>query len=121
MSLTIIDIIAVIIVALGGFIGFKRGLVKSVVSLVGLIIAFILAWILKGPISNFMYTNLPFIDFSGSLSLINILIFEFIAFNGVLGHYLSYKGSGIYVYLAICYFICFIIYFLHFWSFNWKI
>ena len=80
MSLTIIDIIAVIIVALGGFIGFKRGLVKSVVSLVGLIIAFILAWILKGPISNFMYTNLPFIDFSGSLSLINILIFEFIAF-----------------------------------------
>lgn len=38
------------------------------------------------------------------------IIFEFIAYNQILGNYLSYKGSGIYVYLAICYFISFIVF-----------
>lgn len=80
MSLTIIDIVVLVILALGAFIGFKRGLVKSVVSLIGLIVAFVIAWIFKNPVSNFMYTNLPFIDFSTSSSVINILIYEFIAF-----------------------------------------
>ena len=55
MSFTIIDICILAFLALGAFIGFKKGLVKSVVSFLGLIISIILAWFLKDFISNNVY------------------------------------------------------------------
>ena len=75
-----IDGIIVLLLILGSFIGLKKGIVKSVVSFAGLIIAFVLAWFLKNPISEFMYTKFPFFSFTGETALINIIIYELIAF-----------------------------------------
>ncbi len=77
---TTVDLICLVVLLLGAFNGFRKGLIKSVVSLVGLILAIVIAWYLKNPISEFMYTKLPFISFSGNLSLFNIVIYELIAF-----------------------------------------
>ena len=77
---TTVDIIVLIFILFGALIGFKNGIIKSVVSFVGLIIAVLIAWYLKNPISEFMYTKLPFINFTGNLSLYNIVIYELIAF-----------------------------------------
>ena len=77
---TTVDAIILIFLLLGAFNGFRKGLVKSVISFVGLIIAIVIAWYLKNPISEFMYTKLPFISFAGNLSLFNIIVYELVAF-----------------------------------------
>ena len=77
---TIVDLICLVLLLLGAFNGFRKGLIKSVVSFVGLILSIVIAWYLKNPISEFMYMKLPFINFSGNLSLFNIVVYELIAF-----------------------------------------
>ena len=77
---TTVDAIILIFLLLGAFNGFRKGLVKSVISFIGLIIAIVIAWYLKNPISEFMYTKLPFISFAGNLSLFNIIVYELVAF-----------------------------------------
>lgn len=75
-----IDAIIVIILVLGSLLGLKRGIIKSVISFAGIIIAITLAWILKNPISEFMYMKFPFFSFTGEGALINIIIYELISF-----------------------------------------
>ncbi len=77
---TTVDLICLVILLLGAFAGFKKGFIKSVVSFVGLIIAIVIAWYLKNPISEYMYMKLPFISFTGNLALYNILVYEIVAF-----------------------------------------
>ena len=79
MSVTV-DLIVLVVLLLGALSGFKKGLVKSVVSFIGLILAIVIAWYLKNPISEYMYTNLPFFNFTGNMSLYNIVIYELVAF-----------------------------------------
>ena len=69
-------IIAIIIFAL---IGFKKGFLKSVISLVGFIIILILAFYLKNPLSEVLYMTMPFFKLDG-YSVLNILVYEGIAF-----------------------------------------
>ena len=76
--MNIIDAVIILMLLSGAVIGFKKGFIKSVVSLVGTIIVLVLAFYLKNPLSVFLYTFLPF--FSFSISAINILIYEAIAF-----------------------------------------
>ncbi|MBR1416661.1 MAG: CvpA family protein [Bacilli bacterium] len=80
MNIGIVDIVVIIFLILGAALGFKRGIVKSFVGFIGLVIALILAWYLKNPISEFMYTHLPFFSFKGGFALLNIVIYEIIAF-----------------------------------------
>ena len=64
-------------------VGFKKGVIKELVSLVGIIIVFILAWNLKGIIGNFLCINLPFIEFKGvikDITSLNIMLYQTIAF-----------------------------------------
>ena len=68
---------------LGGLLGFKRGIVKSAVSFFGVLIIVGLAFALKNPLSEFLYTHLPFINLGeayAGLSIVNIVIYEAIAF-----------------------------------------
>ena len=76
--MNIIDVVIILMLLSGAVIGFKKGVIKSIVSLIGTIIVIVLSFYLKNPLSVFLYTFLPF--FSFSISAINILIYEAIAF-----------------------------------------
>jgi len=81
--MNIIDIIILITLVLGFLLGFKRGFTKQLVSLVGIIVVLVLSFILKNPVSVFLYNNLPFFDFGGlikGVTVLNILLYETIAF-----------------------------------------
>ena len=80
---SIVDAIIIVLLLFGALIGFKRGVIKSTVSFFGTLLVIILAFSLKNPLSELMYTYLPFFNFSGKLagiSVFNILIYEGIAF-----------------------------------------
>ena len=76
--MNIIDVVIVLMLLCGAVVGLKKGVIKSVVSCVGTIIVIVLSFYLKNPLSVFLYTFLPFFNFS--ISAINILIYEAIAF-----------------------------------------
>lgn len=79
----IVDIIAIVIIALGALAGFKRGAIKSLVQLVGIVAIVIVAYQFKGILGNIFIKYLPFFNFGGVLSelySINILIYQGIAF-----------------------------------------
>lgn len=75
----IIDLIILILLAFGFLIGFKRGFTRQLVSCLGMVLILILSFILKNPVSVFMYNHFPFFSFKG-LSALNILLYEVIAF-----------------------------------------
>lgn len=79
----LLDLIILIILLLFVVEGLKRGVIKEIVSLVGIIIVFILAFSLKGVIGNILCYILPFFEFSGAIKgfiTLNILIYQMIAF-----------------------------------------
>lgn len=83
MSINIIDIIIMLFLLAGTLLGFKKGAIQSIASLVGVVVVVVLAYILKNPISQLMYTYLPFFKLGGvfkGITVINILIYEAIAF-----------------------------------------
>lgn len=80
---SIVDAIIILFLLMGAAIGFKRGVIQSATMFLGIIIVIIVAYYLKNPLSELMYTYLPFFKFSGALegvSVLNILIYEGIAF-----------------------------------------
>lgn len=83
MNINIIDAIILLIILLGGVIGFKEGVIKKLTSIVGLIIVVVLSFILKNNLSVFFYENLPFFDFWGAfkgIQVLNIVFYEMLAF-----------------------------------------
>ena len=81
--MNILDIVIALVLIMSAIIGFKRGAIKEVVSLVGIIIVFILAFSLKGVLGNVLCKWLPFFNFAGNLegvSVLNILLYQLIAF-----------------------------------------
>jgi len=81
--MNLVDIIIIGFIVLGGFIGFRRGVVKEFVSAIGLVLITVLSFILKNPLSILFYENLPFFKFGGvfkGVTVLNIVLYEFIAF-----------------------------------------
>ncbi len=81
--MSIVDVIIILAILMGAVVGFKRGLTTQLVSTIGIILVMVLAFILKNPVSKFMYENLPFFDFGGllkGLPVLNIIVYEIIAF-----------------------------------------
>lgn len=79
----IVDIIIILMVILGAVIGFKDGFIKRTTSFLGTFLVFVVAFMLKNPLSVVMYENLPFFKFGGlikGIDIINILIYELLAF-----------------------------------------
>lgn len=82
-EVNIVDLCIVIVLIFGCLIGWKNGFVKQLVSTLGLVLVFILAFYFKRPISSLFYRWLPFIDFGGifkGVEVINIIIYEFFSF-----------------------------------------
>ena len=81
--MNMLDIIIIIIIVFGALIGFKRGIIKQGLVTIGIEVVLILSFVLKNPISSFMYKNFPFFSFNGlyeNISVLNILLYEAIAF-----------------------------------------
>ncbi len=79
----ILDIIVLLFLVLGAVIGFKKGFIKTLVSLVGTILIIVISFNLKDYVANFMIEYLPFFEFGGyfeGLTALNILMYEAVAF-----------------------------------------
>ena len=79
----IIDLIILIFLGFGFLIGFRRGFSRQLLSSIGLIVAFIIAFYSKNMVSSFFYENLPFFNFDGifkGITVLNILMYEMVAF-----------------------------------------
>ena len=81
--MNIADFIILIFIFLGFIIGFKRGFTHQLVSSLGFLLVVILSFLLKNPVSIFLYEHLPFFGFGGVLkgvTVLNIAIYEVFAF-----------------------------------------
>lgn len=82
-KVAIVNIVILLIIVSETYVGFKKGFLESTIRLVGFVAAIIGAYILKNPVSIFMYTHLPFFKFGGlfkGVSALNIIVYELIAF-----------------------------------------
>jgi len=82
-NLNFIDAIILLVILLGGVIGFKEGAIKRLTSVIGLIVVVILSFILKNYLSALFYENLPFFNLWGifkGIQVINIVFYETLAF-----------------------------------------
>lgn len=83
MSVSIVDIIIVLMIIMGAIVGFKNGAIKEGTKFIGLFVVIVLAFILKDKLMVLMYENLPFFDFFGlikGLDAINILFYQLVSF-----------------------------------------
>lgn len=81
--LNIFDVGIILLFVMFAIVGFKNGVIKELVALIGIIAVFIISFSLKGIIGNFLCTVLPFFKFTGSiagLTTINIFLYQAIAF-----------------------------------------
>ena len=81
--MNVVDVVILIFLAFGALMGFKKGFTNQLVSLVGIFAIIVFSYLLKNPVSVFLYNNLPFINFGGifkDITVINILVYEVIAF-----------------------------------------
>ncbi len=81
MSLAI-DFLIVVFLLLGVYAGQKKGLIKSLVSLVGLVAVIIISYSLRYYLAEFLIDNMPFFNFVGfeGLTALNILVYNVLAF-----------------------------------------
>ncbi|MGM9879319.1 MAG: CvpA family protein [Bacilli bacterium] len=81
--MNIVDVVIIMGLLLGGVSGTKNGFFRQSVVLIGTILCFILAWVFKNPIANFLSFTLPFFNFAGpfeGLTSLNIVMYQLIAF-----------------------------------------
>lgn len=78
-----VDLLIVIFIAIGAFVGFKQGFTKSLINFIGLSLVIALSFLLKNPVSEMLMNTMPFFPFGGlikGLTVLNILLYEMIAF-----------------------------------------
>ena len=73
--MNIFDIVIIILLVLGGIIGFKRGVIKEVIGLVCFILAFIIAYLLKDFVAGIIINNI-----SGLNSVTSIITYKLVTF-----------------------------------------
>ena len=81
--MSIIDCIIILFLLSGAVLGFKKGAIKSLVTLLGTIISVIVAYYLKNPVASVLFRYAPFLNFTGAwtgLVTLNILLYEAIAY-----------------------------------------
>lgn len=81
--MNVVDIAILVLLFLYIAKGFSSGLIKELVTFVGGAAVLVIAYLLKNPISVYLYENLPFFKFGGNLSgisVLNVIIYEVIAF-----------------------------------------
>lgn len=77
--MNILDIVIILLLIASAVTGFKRGVIKEIVMLVGIIIVYIISFSLKGTLGLLLCKICPFFSFNGLVSL-NIIMYQLIAF-----------------------------------------
>lgn len=101
--LNILDVGIILILIMSFIVGFKKGFIKEVVSLVGILAVFIISFILMEPLGDFLCKIFPFFKFVGAIGdmvVFNIILYRIIAFMIIFSILLSFyailiKISGI--------------------------
>ena len=81
--MNVFDIGIVLVLLMFIIVGFKNGVINELAELIGIIVIFVLSFMLKGIVGGMLCTWLPFFDFYGAIqgmSSINILLYQAIAF-----------------------------------------
>lgn len=81
--MNIFDIAIILILLMFLIVGWKRGVIKEAVSLVGIVFVLVLSFQLKGVLGNFFCKTLPFIPFKGrmeDITSLNLLFYQILAF-----------------------------------------
>lgn len=78
--MSLIDIILIIVILFCGILGFKRGVFKEIVLLVGIILVFIVSYKLKNYFGDFLLLNFPFFKMPKGIETLNILLYQALAF-----------------------------------------
>ena len=89
--MTLLDLVLLIILLMFAIAGFKRGVIKELASVIGLVIVFILSFMLKGILGDILCTFMPFFNFGGiikGLTALNVLMYHMIAFIILFGLFL---------------------------------
>lgn len=79
----ILDVIIILLILMFGVVGYKKGVIKESVSLIGTILVFIVSYMFKGIVGNELCKFLPFFSFSGKLEgmvSLNILLYQLVGF-----------------------------------------
>ncbi len=86
MMVNIVDAIIVVLLLFCILGGIRRGFIKETLLLCGLVIIVVISWIFRVPVATYLYKHLPFFGFKGmfrGISVLNILLYELIAFLAV--------------------------------------
>ena len=81
--MNILDIGIILILLMFFIVGFKQGVIRELLSFVGIILVFYIAFALRDIVGNIFCLTLPFFDFKGSIagmSAINLLLYNALAF-----------------------------------------
>lgn len=81
--MNIVDAIIILIILACGAAGFKKGVLKQLVTTVGFVVVVVLAFYLKNPIAEFLSLHLPFFTFGGTfanVTSVNIILYQLISF-----------------------------------------
>ena len=79
----LISILIIALLVFGVYEGQKKGLLKTLIGLIGLIAIVIISYSLRIPLANFLIDKMPFFNFGGplaGLTTLNILLYNLIAF-----------------------------------------
>ena len=83
MVISLVDAIIILLILMGGIVGYKNGFIKEGMQFVGRLFIVIVSFLLKDSLMVLLYENLPFFNFFGfikGISAINILFYQLIAF-----------------------------------------
>ena len=83
MNIGLVDLIIIIVIGLGGLVGYKNGAIKEGTKFLGFFIVIIISFILKDSLMVMLYENLPFFGFFGiiqGIDAINILFYQLVSF-----------------------------------------
>ena len=81
--MNLLDILLILLLLSFFVIGFKNGVIREAVNLVGIILVFVVSYMLKDFVGDFLCLYAPFIRFSGvleNISSFNIFMYQLIGF-----------------------------------------
>ena len=81
--MNIIDSLSLVFIILFTFLGFRKGAIKTIVSLLGFFVVLLLSHKLAGPVCNFFVKHLPFFELGGifkGYASVSILVYRGLSF-----------------------------------------
>lgn len=81
--MNIVDAVIILLILACGAAGFKRGVLKQLVSTVGFVLVVVIAFYLKNPLAEFLSLKFPFFTFGsavGNAASFNIILYQLISF-----------------------------------------